>query len=286
MTTETKLATARATLEGTTVNWDQFCKKLAEFFGYDSIDKVQEDDISCMRFEDLEDCGLPRGKARRVAQIFRGSDPEVGASTPTKVIMDITNDPEKHAATLSPVECVERYDPDDPSNPYGQRIAAATGKRKCIVFDPSGQFHVEMTKMLVQEIIDGYPERESVTVDDVPGLLVYAVGERPDKFVPENPAKPGTPLSRMPDFTWQTIPTDVQQLLYIAVKETKEAATYSEFELWEQIAGNSFQQVAKRYPKAAVVYRSREAANTLPQLKIRIGNGRGQKPNDPFHVRS
>jgi len=284
MTTETKLAAARATLEGTTVNWDQFCKKLAEFFGYDSIEKVGEDDISCMRFEDLEDCGLPRGKARRVAQIFRGQESDTSA--PTKVIMDVTSDPEKHAATISPVECVERYNPDDPSNPYGQRIAAATGKRKCIVFDPSGQFHVEMTKLLVQEIIDGYPERESVTVDDVPGLLVYVVGERPDKFVPENPAKPGTPLSRMPDFDWQTIPKDTQQLLYIAVRETKEAAGDSEHDLWDKIYGKNFNQVAKRYPKAAVAFRSREAANTLPQLKIRIGNGKGQRPNDPFHVRS
>ncbi len=284
MTTETKLAAARATLEGTTVNWDQFCKKLAEFFGYDSIDKIGEDDISCMRFEDLEDCGLPRGKARRVAQIFRGQETETPA--PTKVVMDVTSDPEKHAAILSPVECVDHYNPEDPSNPYGQRIAVATGKRKCIVFDPSGQFHAEMTKLLVQEIIDGYPERESVTVDDVPGLLVYAVGERPDRFVPENPAKPGTPLSRMPDFDWKTIPTDIQQLLYIAVKETKEAAGDSEYDLWDKIYGKNFNQVAKRYPKAAVVFRSREAANTLPQLKIRIGNGKGQKPNDPFHVRS
>lgn len=284
MTTEAKLAAARATLEGTTVNWDQFCKKLAEFFGYDSIEKVGEDDISCMRFEDLEDCGLPRGKARRVAQIFRGQE-EVAA--PTKIVMDVTSDPEKHAITISPVECVDHYNPEDPSNPYGERIRVATKDRRCIVFDVEGHFHAEMTKLLVQEIIDGYPERDSVTVDEVPHLPVFPVGARPDRFVAENPAKPGTPISKMPDFDWRKVGLDVQQLLYIAVKETREAAGTSEYDLFEWIIDKTFNQVAKRYPKAAMAFHKHKASDTLPQLKIRIGNGK-DRPNDPFgsHVRS
>ena len=281
MSIETKLASARANLEGTSINWDHFCKKLAEFFGYNSIDKIKEDDISCLRFEDLEDCGLPRGKARRIALIFRGQDYDT--PPPTKMVIDVTSDPEKHAISLSPVECVEYYRPDDPTSPYGRRIAEATGKRKCLAFDEEGRYDVEMSKLLVQEILDGYPERDIVSVGGVVGLPTYAVGQRPDRFVSENPAKPGTPLSKMPDFDWSTIPTDVQQLLYIAVKETKEAAPHSEYELWEKVAGQSFNQVAKRWQQAAKQFQLRKQANTLPQLKIRIGSS-GQKSNDPFHV--
>lgn len=287
MSIDAKLEAARTTLQDTTVNFDQFCQKLAKFFGYDSHTKIQEDDITCLRFEDLEDCGLPRGKARRVALIFRGQETE-SKSAPPKVVLDISNDPEKHAITIPVVNCVDRYNPDDFSNPYGKRIADATGNRKCLAFDVTGKFHTEMSKLLIQEILDGYPERDSITVDEIPGLPTYTVGERPDRFVSENPAKPGTPLSRLHDIDWVVISTEIKQLIYIAVKETKEAKNSEEFDIHEKVEGKTFNQVAKRYPKAAKQFQIRAASNTLPQLKIRIGNGGGsQKPNDPFnHVRS
>jgi hypothetical protein len=287
MSIDAYLEAARATLEGTTVNFDQFCQKLAKFFGYDSHTKIQEEDITCLRFEDLEECGLPRGKARRVALIFRGQETET-TPTPQKVVLDVSNDPEKHAMTISVVDCVDYYKPDDPKNCYGKRISEAVNHMRCMAFDVEGNFNTEMSKLLVQEILDGYPERDSITVNEVPGLPVFYVGTQPDRFAPENPAKPGTPLSRLHEIDWSSIPKDVQRLIYLAVKETKEARSSEEFDIFEKVEGKNFNQVAKRYPKAAQQYQIRSASETLPQLKIRIGgNKNSQKPNDPFnHVRS
>jgi hypothetical protein len=104
--------------------------------------------------------------------------------------------------------------------------------------------------------------------------------------VSENPAKPGTPLSPLHDINWSTIALEVQQLVYLAVKETGEASGSEELDLFEKVEGKNFNLVAKRYPKAAGRFQVRKAANTLPQLKIRISNGGKQKTNDPFHVRS
>lgn len=286
MVSQSKLDRVREILAGTNVNFDIFCQKLAEFFGYDDPSKIQDEDLSCLRFEDLEDCGLPRGKARRVAHFFRDQQEDT-----QKIVVDISNDPEKLAASMSPVQCVDHYNPDDPSNPFGRRIGQATGLKKCLAFDADGKLHVEITKILVQEIIDGYPERSMITIDEAVGLPTYAVGEKPDRFVTENPARPGTPLSPLDDIGWDTIATNVKQLIYIAVKDTKEISQpgsfltdSDEFDLFEKIKDKPFSQVARRFPLAAKEFRQRQAANTLPQLLIRLGATK--RPNDPFHVRS
>lgn len=287
MVSQSKLDRVREILTGTNVDFDSFCQKLAKFFGYDQPAKIQDEDLSCLRFEDLEDCGLPRGKARRVAHFFRQD-----IEDQPKVVVDISNDPDKLAASLSPVDCVEHYNPDDPTNPFGRRISQATGVKKCLAFGADNKLHVGITKILVQEIIEGYPERQMVTIDEdyVP---TYAVGEKPDKFVPENPVKPGTPLSSLDGINWNSVPTNIKQLLYIAVRETREInktglplSNAEEYDIFEKVQGKSFSQIARRFPLAAKELRHREAANTLPQLSIRIGSVVTNKPNDPFHVRS
>jgi hypothetical protein len=284
MALQNKLDSARTALDGTNVNADEFFKKFSALCGYDSSDKIQEADLQDARWEDIEECGVPKIKARRISRIFRdGSDSE-----PQKVVVDITNDPDKHAKTLTPMQLVEHYNPDNPTDPYGVKLKQDAGGRRCVVFNHDGSLNIDLTKQLVEEICDlHYPERQNVLVEGVPAP-VFRVGDRPDQYADENPAQPGTPLR--PDgcsdkgVEWGSLPIDIRQLVYLGVKsgELKD----DEFDLFEKVDGKNFAQVAKRCSNAAVKFKELEKLGAMPLLKIRLGNGSGHghsgRSNNPF----
>jgi len=279
-----KLDAARQALEGTSVNVDEFLKKFAKLCGVENHpEAICDDDLCAARFEDIEKCGVPLIRARRIARIFRGEDDSKAAPTPIKI--DISNDPEKHAATLTAVQLVDHFDPDNHISPYGLKLKEATNDRRCLVYNKDGSLNPELSKQLVDEIVNlEYPERDTVTVDGVPSQ-VYRVGERPDRFASENPAEPGTPLR--PDgvsdagCNWASLPLNVQQLVYLAVRTGEEDD--KEIDIFDRVQGKDFAQVAKRYPKASVKFQEQDSLGTLPQLKIRLGGKKmGGGTNDPF----
>lgn len=301
MSVKSVLDDARLELKGTSVDFGAFLANLAKFFGYDNPDSITVNDLSILKFEDLEELGIPKGKAKVLAlKVFRNAC-DTAKPEPQVVQIDMTNNPEQHAQMLTPVQCVERYDPDNATNPYGMRIKEAVENQHCLAFKCTGEFDPEMTKVLVQEILDGYPEREEVTIDDIPGLKVYRVGDRPGKFVDENPAKPGMPLRSGDAFycadklVQPGIPLDIKQLVYLAVLQPSkggsgEATNLGEMDIYEKVVGRSFNEVAKRWKKAAAIFHDRKATNTLPQLRLRLKGPKSDKPNDPFetsrHVRT
>lgn len=285
MTLQSKLDAARKALEGTTVNVDEFLRKLAEFFGYQSADQISVEDLEAATWEDLQECGLPRGKARLIStNIFRGEDK---TSKEQVIKVDISNDPEKHAATLTGPQLVDYYDPDNHTNPYGERLKKITEGRRCLVFNKDGSLNREITKQLVDELLNQYPEREEVAVAGLP-TRVLSVGERPDRYADENPCQPGKPLR--PDGVsdngceWGKVPVEIRQLVYLAVKRGDVNAD-DEADVYEKVEGKTFADVVKRpwFRKAAVEFQEREKLNTLPQLKLRLGRGNAAgRPNNPF----
>ena len=292
MALQNKIDSARAALAGTKVDADEFLRKFSALCGYESVDDLQEDDLQEARWEDIEECGVPKIKARRISRIFRDSAEQLEGNLPQKVSIDITSDPDKHAKTLTPVQLVDYYDPDNPTNPYGTKLKQDAGNRRCIVFNHDGSLNVEMTKQMVEEICDlQYPERPNVVVDGVPAPI-YQVGYRPDRFADENPVRPGTPLR--PDgcsdkgVGWGKLPMDIRQLVYLGTKsgELKD----NELDLFEKVESKTFAEVAKRCPNAAVKFKELENLGTLPQLKIRLGGTEGYvtggmiypKDNNPF----
>lgn len=284
MTVQQLLDGARESLQGTKVDPDHFFKKLAEFFGYEDPASLTVDDLSSATWEDLEECGLPKGKAKTIAnKVFREKEAEKPAEQ-QKVVVDITSDPEKHAATLKPAQLVDFYDPDNPTNPYGKHLKDATEGRRCLAFGKDGSFNTEISKTLVQEIIDGYPERTEVIIEGLP-LPTYKVGDKPDRYADENPAVPGEPLRPNGESdagcAWNSLPFNVRQLVYLAVESGE--ADDDEQDIFDKVEGKTFEQVAKRYRQAAVDFHEKEKVNMLPQLKIRLGGSdSGRRPNDPF----
>jgi len=270
------------------VDIDGFFANLAKMGG------TSEAALSDATWEDLQDCGIPRILARSVSRCFRGAEEEK-KQEPQKIVLDVSNDPEKHAASLTAVKLVDHFDPENHTNPYGKKLKDDTEGRRCLAFNKDGTLNVEITRGLVDEIVNlQYPEREEVTIEGIPSPT-YRVGERPDRFASENPANPGTPLR--PDGTsdagceWtvkdKEIPFNIRQLVYIAVESTGEADE-DEMDIFDKVSGKTFAQVAKRYRKAAVEFGEREKLGTLPQLKIRLGGrgdhggGGGGGKQDPF----
>jgi hypothetical protein len=282
-----KLDAVRAALSGTKVECDHFLTKFTELCGVTEAAAISDEDFAAARFEDLEECGLPRILARRVARIMRGDEDEGNKTTvPQKVVIDVSSDPEKHAATLSPVQLVEHYDADNHTNPYGKRLKEVTEGRKCIVFNTDGTLNVDISKQLVDELVNlSYPERDTVNLDDGPAQ-VYPVGARPDRYANENPAQPGQPLYQNGESEvgcqWGDLPLNVRQLVHICVRHGE--CDLNEGDLFEKVEGKTFGDLCKqpRFREAAVEFKEMEKLGTLPQLKIVLGKSGKPRANDPF----
>jgi len=281
MNAQNKLDAVRAALAGTKVDYDQFLKKLATLCDLERPEDLTDEHLRDARFEEIEDCGTARITARRIARIFRGDEETTKAQ---KVVIDVSSDPQKHAATLSPVQLVKHYDADNHTNPYGQRLKEVTENRRCIAFNKDGSLNVDMSKTLIDEIVNlQYPERDSVVVDGIPSPI-FKVGQRPDRFADENPADPGKPLR--PDgrsdcgCDWGLIDLTIRQLVHLAVTigETND----EELDIYDRIEGKTFAQIAQRYRKASVLFQEKEELGTLPQLKIRLGKDGHVRKNNPF----
>ena len=290
MTTQ-KLDSVRAILDGTNVNYETFLKKLAKLCGYvnegePDPGKLTDRDLCTARFEDIEDCGVPRIKARQIARRLRGDEDQQPVA-PQKVVIDLASDPEKHAATLSPVQLVEHYDADNHTNPYGKRLKEITEGRRCIVFNTDGKLNVEITKGLVDEIVNlSYPERNTVTLEDGPAP-VYKVGIRPDRYADENPADPGKPLYQNGESEagclWGPLALDIRQLVNLCIRRGD--CDLEEGDLFEKVEGKTFANLSKqpRFRTAAVEYQEKKKLGTLPQLKLVLGEGgKPRGKNNPF----
>ena len=147
------------------VDIDNFFKKLSTMGG------TSEAALANATWEDLQDCDLPRILARSVSKVFRGAEEEK-KDAPQKIVLDVSNDPEKHAASLTAAKLVEHFDPENHTNPYGKKLKDDTEGRRCLAFNKDGTLNVEISKGLVDEIVNlQYPERAEVTIDGIPSPI-------------------------------------------------------------------------------------------------------------------
>jgi hypothetical protein len=229
-------------------------------------------------WEDLEKFGLPTLIAKQVANVFRTK--EDGAER--KAIS------EKKAQLMTPSELLTHYDPRNWDTFVGKRLKEIVGSKRCLVYNGDGSVNVSVSAKLVEEIRDGFDERDIMLVDDHP-YKVYQIGERPDQFAFENPLYPGTLLR--PDETcdktnlcWAGVAETLRVLVYLATKETKEYRVInvdSAHNLFEMLSGpDAEKKFRRRYPKASLMYEELKKNGNLPTLRL----SRNQRPkNDPFY---
>ena len=276
MNLEEKLSIASKLLQNTTINFDQVLNNLAAFFGYGTenvfrSDLLTDDDLRSATWEDLQDCGVPKGKARQIANVFRD------------IVLD--DDPVKLATKLKPSELVEKYDPEEADNPFGSRLKSLSNGQRFIVFKNDGTVNVFISQNLLQELRDSYPERQNVVVDGEVHQT-YTIGDRPSRYAEEHPLFPGKMLRpdwvSDADIDWKPISLPVRQLIYLAVK-TGDLKGKDEQDVRDLIENKSFNDLGKRWKNAALKFKELSETNQLPQLKIKLGANIKQ---DPFAIKN
>lgn len=261
------------------VKWEDFQDNLQAAGG------TNEKALAACKFEDLEGFGLPRLIARQAAEIFRETNND-SSKTPSK--RRITENLARH---MTAREAFEYYDPRDIDTPLGKRLQELSRGLRCVVFNSDGSVNSEVSAKLVEEIRDGYPERESYSIDGMP-VQIYRIGEKAFDFKDENPIYKGRMLR--PDGTcdqlnrsWAGVSMKAKQMVYLAVNVTGEIVINgindAQNVLDMCLTDDASVKLCQRYPKTALKYSELDVEGLLPKLRIKstcVVNG---KPNDPFH---
>ena len=221
---------------------------------------------------DFESLGIPPLVARKIAKA-------VGCTGDTqKQVVIIDDNPVNLAARLTPEELVERYDPNDPVSPYAMRLKEISGEKQFFVYNTDGLLDVPNSQNQLRELLDGFPPLKSALIDGKITEL-YAVGGRPARYADENPVITGEMLrpnglsNRFID--WGAVSKDVRQLIRIAVScqltaDGKSEIAPNETYVYELVKGLTFDEVARRFPLAAVEFEKQKGLEKLPSLKIAL----------------
>lgn len=264
--------------ESDKINFEDFMTKLRKMGGtYDAA-------LSAISWEDLEKCGLPRIMSRQVSGIFRKANG--GDGKPSVYVS------EKKAQAMSIKELFERYDSRDIENAVGKRLKGLAKKQPCVVFKGDESVNVDESTKCLQAIRDNYPPVTSVIVDGKPHN-VYKIGERIDNYAEENPLYDGRPLRPggvcdQTNRSWEGVPLNVRQLLYLAIMETEELSIESldnaHNALDLAVAKDAETIIRQRYNDASLMFDEKEKEGELPNLRIKLGAKGGKKSNDPFYA--
>jgi hypothetical protein len=256
------------------VDFDKFLKELKAAGG------TTDETLSECSWEDLKSMGLPSLVAKQIAKVFRQSD----KSEPRVITTG-------RASAMTPKELMEHYTPSDPDSAVAQRLKSMSNGKRFIIFNDDKSVNTVVSVQLLQEIKDGYPERETYFLEGIP-REVYAIGDRPDNLADINPLYPKRILR--PDGTcdqtnrsWSDVPDQIRCIVLLGVTQTKEInVTYETAQNIMDIvvSEDAEKRITQRYAKAFVLYERLKKENNLPSLKTSlVKNIRLDKPNDPFY---
>jgi hypothetical protein len=197
---------------------------------------------------------------------------------PSRIVVELN--PIERARMMKVGELVQEYDPDQPDNPFGQRLAEIFGNDAFLVFDEDNGFLlVDQSVVTAEELREGYPPRKTIRVEGKTFTL-YRVGHRPLRFANENPVRPGAMLR--PDgvsdnnIRWTDVALNIRQLLWVAAKHTGEITVNGggedEIDIWDKVAKDEgdFSKVALRYQQAEVKLRELIQSDSPPSLRMKL----------------
>jgi len=322
MSYETKMDEARQLLtehnaslaEDQRVDIDEIMGNIREGGG------TSEDALAAASYEDLAACGVPNMLARLIARKFRvgvelegGQEPDAEGGVPQNIVVEVNDDdPTKKAARLKPKQLVAEYDPENPDDAFGSRLATISKGQPFLVYDDEAalKLNVAVSQDLLQELRDGHTPRDTYKLGDTGVVRVYPVGAKPAQYFDENPVRPGQTLrsdgTSALGVPWGRLEFKVRQLIWIAAKETgeidmtpgvqpvhatgtsrKTLARRAEQDLFDILRDKPFEEVAERFDEAAVKFRELSPGK-LPDLRILKSAGdrkdRPGRPQQPFAV--
>lgn len=178
----------------------------------------------------------------------------------------------KKADRMSAHELVMAFDPNDHTNPVGERLKKISKEEPFIVFSDDLYLDRDTSFRLLREIQKGFKGRTVVTVNGV-DKPVYRVGEIPEQYADENPIYERRPLR--PDGTcdqtnrsWDGVPLEVRQLVRLAI-ETGEFTVKDAHDIMDFAVGpDAMTKIRQRCKKASLEFNRYQKMDTLPKLKI------------------
>jgi len=261
------------------VNFDDFLKKMRDLGG--SSDGA----LKAISWEDLQECGVPKIMARRLAHLFRqDSDDE---KTKSVYVSD------RKAKSMSIRELLERYNPQDVKNAIGERLKKISEGKPCIVFLEDGRVNVDASEDQISALQQGFEPVNNININGKPHRI-FKVGVPIDVYADANPLsnRPLRPGGICSDTgrSWEKVSQIVRQLIYIANHITMElvlsASNDSVHGIMDLAIGENAEQVFRqRYPNASIYYDEHEKLGDLPKLKIKLsgeGYEKSNKSNNPF----
>jgi hypothetical protein len=258
-------------------------KETAERLNLDAIadrlkqEHATEEALSLLGYKDLERIGIPETLAKDIVRLWRGV--ERGESERIKVIVDAT--PEAEAARLSPAELIERYDPNDPTNAFGTRLATLAGKdneqnpNSFLIFHGDA-IDREATLEELRRLRAGLPSRPIAIHHGIPHET-FAVGSRPARYKDQNPWNPQEALyegESNAGVKWNDLPLRTRQLVSIASTSNQpDFQKYTEIGLFTVLhdSPDSFRTAARLFPAAATQFHDLERKGSLPSMKVPVG---------------
>jgi len=266
--------------EAKRVNLDTFKEELQNNGG------VDDEALSLISWEDLENMGLPKLLAKKVAEIFRAKATS-GDSAPKPMIYS-----DARVKSMTMEQLIRAYDPAEPDNLVGTRLKSISKGGAFLVF-VNGIVHVESSVTLLDELRREFPPRSLYTLNGQP-YQVYAVGSRPQDILDENPLYQGVPLR--PDGTcdkthmsWNGISNKVRILARIGcqIGVFKITDLNSARDLMDKFIRDDAESYLKnRYPEISLKYEEMENLGQLPNLKMKRANAAVtvNKVQDPFNT--
>lgn len=263
---------------GTLISYERFEQGLKDLGGTDVAS------IRQITWEDLESLGIPKLRARQIAEIFRRSDCDGEKLAPTFTadsVVDAADD-----------DLVRAYDPKRMTGHAANELRRRSGDRPFVVFDESGGVHRKKTLEILRELLANYPPRDVCQINGVPTRL-YRVGETPPELLDEHPLFPGEALySDGKDqwgIAWGSLKLPVRQLLRYAVQTGELTVQTSDgmHDLFDRVlkeGDESVNHLRSRYQRAWIAFTEATAQSALPRLKIPASLARmSGRTQDPFH---
>ena len=255
---ERVIAEHNQTVTENKLNWETIKQNLVK------IGATSAEALSQCSWEDLQECGIPRLLARRIAAEFR---------TKTEGVTYVSD---RMAERMTPEELLARYNPDE-TNATSAKLKTLGKGLKFIVFTPEFVVDVPASLKLLLEIQKGFGQRDVYVGTDGRAKRIYPIGDKPNNLVDANPLYAGRVLR--PDGTcdqtnrsWEGISQETRILLYLAIKETKEVVVTSSDKANDlldlAVSEKGETAIRRRYPKASALYDELQSRNELPSLKV------------------
>lgn len=280
-----KLAQAIALIESHNAQLDNADDKISVAQFQTKLKKLggtSEDTLRECSWEDLEECGLPRILARKIASLFR--------TAPTAEVPEAGFISDKKAQRMHPLYLVQNFDLNEPDSPVGKRLKEISKGKRFLAVRPDGTIDVDVSVRELQQLQKGYDERIRITVDNKP-VELRPVGYRRPEMADENPIYKGFALRPggvcdQTNRSWEQVSKIVRQLIRVAIYDTHEITVNGIDDahdvLDRAIQADAESKLRQRYTEASVKLDEMIEAGTAPWLTVPIGGNKASNKNDPF----